>query len=70
MSERWEERVESPGAYVLNESRRHFCVAMCSSDHPPVLFWLSPGEGWGKLKKGTTTENQVYELMGVLSHLT
>ena len=41
------ERVESPGTYITElVSRGHFCLALCFSARPPVLWWLSPGEGW------------------------
>ena len=40
------ERVESPGTYVTElVSRGHFCLAPRSYS-PPVIWWLSPGEGW------------------------
>ena len=35
------------------------------SDRPPMLWWLSPGEGGINCEMGATTENQVYELRGV-----
>ena len=50
--------------------RGHFCLTLCSSDRPPVLWWLSPGEGrdavtwcgWDKLKgaKIGPTLNELY----------
>ena len=40
------ERVESPSTYVSEcVSRGHFCWPCALSDRPPVLWWLSPGEG-------------------------
>ena len=41
------ERVESPGTYVTTElvSRGHFAWHCVLSDRPPVLWWLSHGEG-------------------------
>ena len=40
------ERVESPGTYVTERvSCGHFCLALCSFGPPPVLWWLSHGEG-------------------------
>ena len=61
------ERVESPGTYVTElVSSCHFDWHCVLSDLPPVLWWLSPGEGRVPLhyavgincKKGATTENQ------------
>ena len=41
------ERVESPGAYVLNEFHAAIFAWHCVHlDHSPLLWWLSPGEGW------------------------
>ena len=40
------ERVESPGTYVIElVSRGHICLALCLLDLPPMLWWLSHGEG-------------------------
>ena len=43
-SEEWRALVHM----LLNEfSRGHFCLAPCVlSNRPPVIWWLSPGEGW------------------------
>ena len=39
------EGVESPGTYVIERvSRCNFCLALCSFG-PPLLWWLSHGEG-------------------------
>ena len=39
-----------------------FALQCVLSDSPPVLWWLSPGEGWDAVrtncKKSTTTKNQ------------
>ena len=40
------ERVESPGTYVTErDSRCHFAWPCVLSAHPPLLWWLSHGEG-------------------------
>ena len=40
------ERVESPGTYVLNEFHAAIFARHCVlSDRPPMLWWLSHGEG-------------------------
>ena len=40
------ERVESSGTYVTElVSRDHFACHYVLSDRPPVLWWLSHGEG-------------------------
>ena len=45
MSER-PERVESPGTYVTDEFHSAIFAWPCVlSDRPPVLWWLSHGEG-------------------------
>ena len=40
----------------------NFALASVLSDHPPMLWWLSPGEGWDAVgrncEKGTITLNQ------------
>ena len=39
--------MESPGSYVLNKFHAAIFAWPCVlSDRPPVLCWLSPGEGW------------------------
>ena len=44
------ERVESGGAYVTEfVSLPHFAWPCVLSDRPPVLWWLSPGEGWNAI---------------------
>ena len=41
------ERVESPDTLVLNEFHKAIFACTCVlSDHPLLLWWLSPGEGW------------------------
>ena len=46
------ERVESPGAYQTEcFSRRYFAWPRVLSDRSPVLWWLSPGEGWDAVSK-------------------
>ena len=61
------ESVESPGTYELNEFHAAiFALLIVLSDCPPVLWWLSPGEGGMPLhnavvincKNGATFENQ------------
>ena len=45
--DRRSERVESPGIHVTElVSRGNFAWHCVLSDSPPVLSWLSPGEGW------------------------
>ena len=40
------ERLESPGTYVINEFHAASFAWHCVlSYHPPVLWWLSHGEG-------------------------
>ena len=40
-------RVESPGTYVTEWVSLSLFAWLCVlSDHPPVLWWLSPGEQW------------------------
>ena len=39
------ERVESPGAYVTECVSLPFLLGRVLSDRPPMLWWLSPGEG-------------------------
>ena len=40
-------RVESPAEYVTEcVSSGHFASHCALSNCPPVLWWLSPGEGW------------------------
>ena len=40
------ERVESSGTYATEcVSRGNFSWPCVFSDYPPVLWWLSPGEG-------------------------
>ena len=40
------DRVESPGTYVLNEFHAAIFAWLCVlSDRPPMLWWLSHGEG-------------------------
>ena len=65
-NERWE-RVESPGAHVIERiSRAIFAWHRVISDRPSLLWWLSHGEGRDALrdavgincKMGATTENQ------------
>ena len=59
--------MESPGAYVTESVKHgHFACPPVLSDRQPVLWWLSPGEGWDALhdavgincENGATTENQ------------
>ena len=59
--------MESSGAYLTNEFHEAIFARPCVvSDRIPVLWWLSPGEGWMPLhdkvgincEKGATTENQ------------
>ena len=41
--------VESPGAYVIEYVSRHPAILLgpcVLSDHTPMLWWLSSGEGW------------------------
>ena len=62
------ERVESPGTYVTESVSSCLFAWPCDLlDRPPVLWWLSAGEGWEaalhdavgiNCKKGGTTENQ------------
>ena len=41
------ERVESPGRYVTERvSLAIFAWPCILLDRPPMLWWLSPGEGW------------------------
>ena len=36
-----------PNSYVTEMSyTRPILLSLCLSDRPPVLCWLSPGEGW------------------------
>ena len=69
------ERVESLGTYVTElVARGHFAWHCVLSDRPPVLWWLSHGEGmdaftwcgWDNCNNGATTENQgsVVKYMG------
>ena len=38
---------KSPGTYEVNEFHEAIFACPCVlSDLPPVLWWLSPGEGW------------------------
>ena len=40
-------RVESPGTYVIGEFQAAISAwPYVLPDHPPVLWWLSHGEGW------------------------
>ena len=40
------ERVENPGTYVTEFHAAIFDWPWDLSDRPPVLWWLSPREGW------------------------
>ena len=41
------ERAESPGTYATERVHAAILAWSCVlSDRPPVLWWLSPGEGW------------------------
>ena len=42
-----QEKVERPGTYV-RISRGHFCLALCLSNRPPVLWLLKHGQVWKK----------------------
>ena len=56
-----QERVESPGTYVIEQvSRGHFCLALCSFELPSMERGGMPVHDVVGIncKKGATTENQ------------